>query len=271
MTVRALEVRGSAFEPVPRVLHQVWNTRDVPPQWRGFQETWRRHHPGWEHVLWTSEDHRRLIAEHHSWFLPVYDGFPRHVQRVDAAKLFILYTHGGVYADLDTECLRSIEPLLASGGAVVGRSHDGVIDCSVLASPPRHPLWELAFEEMRRPPLAVRAFRNVPLAQAAHVLFSTGPQMLRRAVRRYLSHGRRHPEAPGITVLDPRYLSSRTYWSRHEPFREPEAYVHHHYATSWLLPGERTLTGWLTTRRMSAALAALLLAGAGIALARWLS
>ncbi len=259
-------VRGSLFVPVPRVLHQTWKTPDLPPQWQAFRESWLRHHPGWRHVLWTDEDNRCLIAEHHPWFLPTYDAFPRPIQRVDAAKYFILYTLGGVYADLDSECLRPLDPLLARGGAVVGRSRDGVVECAVLASPPRHPLWEIAFREMQAPPFIARLFHGRRRVDATHVLFSTGPQMMRRAVRRYLERCRSE-DAPGITVLDPRYLSARTWWQRYERFDEPEAFVLHHYSDSWLRPEELALNRWLTAKTISAVLSGLLLFG-GLTLAK---
>ena len=266
-----VEIRGSVFEPIPRVLHQTWKTRDIPPQWQAFRDSWLRHHPGWQYVLWTDEDNRRLIAEHHPWFLPVYDAFPRHIQRVDAAKYFILYTLGGVYADLDSECLRPLDPLLSAGGAVVGRSYDGVIECAVLASPPRHPLWEAAFREMQRLPLIARCLRGIPGIDSAHVLFVTGPQMMRRAVRQYRSECRRRAGAPAITVLAPSYLSGRTWWNRYEPFDEPQAFVQHHYANSWLLSRELALNRWFTRKRIAAAVAGLLLMGLGIAVAAALS
>ena len=270
-TGRGPQVRGSLFAPIPKVLHQTWKTPQVPAEWRSFRESWLRHHPGWRHVLWTDEDNRRLIAEHHPWFLPVYDAFPRHIQRVDAAKYFILYTHGGVYADLDSECLQPLDPLLARGGAVVGRSRDGVIECAVLASPPRHPLWEIAFREMQAPPLLARLFRGRRRVDATHVLFSTGPQMMRRAVRRYLAEHCRGEAAPGITVLPPRYLSARTWWQRYERIDEPEAFVRHHYSDSWLWPEELALNRWLTARKLTVFLAGLLLAAGGLALAKALS
>ncbi len=266
--MRRPTVRGSLFTPIPRILHQTWKTPDLPPQWRPFRDSWLRHHPGWRHVLWTDEDNRRLIAEHHPWFLPTYDAFPRPIQRVDAAKYFILHTLGGVYADLDSECFRPLDPLLARGGAVVGRARNGVIECAVLASPPRHPLWEIAFREMQEPPLVARLFHGRWRVDATYVLFSTGPQMMRRAVRRYLAEHGRSEAAAGITVLPPRYLSARTWLQRYERFDEPEAFVRHHYSDSWLRPEELALNRWLTAKTVFAVVGGLLLAVSGLALAQ---
>lgn len=253
------EPLGTLFEPIPRVLHQIWNTREVPQRWAGFRDSWAAHHPGWELRLWTGDDHRRLIRERYSWFAPVYEGFERDIQRVDAAKYFILFECGGIYADLDCECLGSVEPLLAGGGAVVGRTADGVIEGAFFASPPGHPLWRVAFAEMGSPPLAARAVRRVPGFNASHVLLSTGPRMLKRAVRTYRDRCRAGRESAGITILDRRFISGRSWLNRDRPFAEPEALVHHHYGHSWLRPAERRIVALLTRRRIAAGLSLLAL------------
>lgn len=260
--LRTRLARGERFDAIPRIVHQTWKTSEIPPDWKAWHESWPHHHPDWQHVLWTDEDNRRLIAERHAWFLPCYDAFPRDIQRVDAAKYFILYTFGGVYADLDTECRQPVDRATALGGALLSRSRDGVIDCSFLASSPRHPLWEQSFREMQSPPWIARALRGVPGIDASHVLFSTGPHMMRRAVRRYLSLVADQHDGDGITICAPEYFSSRSWWNRREPFREPEALVHHHYGDSWLQPLEAAVVRHCTLRKLT--IGAALLAGAAL-------
>lgn len=245
---------GERFDPIPRVLHQTWKSREPPAEWRAYRRTWWEHHPAWRFVLWTDADNRRLIAERYDWFLQVYDAFPRAIQRVDAAKLFILHSQGGVYADLDCECLRPVEPLLERGGAVVSRTPDGVIDGAFLASPAAHPLWEEGFEEMCRPPLVARFFRRVPGFHASYVLFSTGPQMLKRAVRRYEGKLDRARRGAGVTVYPPGLLSSRSWLRRREPLPDRGAFLCHHYSDSWLTPLELAISDLLTAHRLMVAL-----------------
>jgi mannosyltransferase OCH1-like enzyme len=100
--------RGETFDPIPRVIHQTWKTEDVPAAWKDFQQSWRDAHPGWAYKLWTDADNRRLIAERYVWFLSTYDAFPREIQRVDAAKYFILHSEGSA-------CSRSIRSPRAAG------------------------------------------------------------------------------------------------------------------------------------------------------------
>ena len=93
-------------EVVPRVLHQLWkeNTLDnAPEHWQDAHKSWRQvlEPHGFTFRLWSDAEGRRLIADKYPWFLPTYDGYPHAIQRVDALRLFVLYEHGGMYADLD--------------------------------------------------------------------------------------------------------------------------------------------------------------------------
>ena len=263
-TLRPLQVRGHVFAPIPRILHQTWNTSEIPAKWRGYQSSWLENHPSWQYVLWTADDHRRLIAERHSWFLPTYDAFPRHIQRVDAAKYFILYTYGGCYADLDCECLKPVDAFLEQGGVVVGKTRDGVIGGAFFASPSRHPLWELVFDEMQAPSLVARICHRMGY-EAAYVLFSTGPRMLKRVVRRYVDQRAKESGSSGITIWGPEYFFSHSWLRRYVAAREPGAFLHHHYSGSWLSPMEAAVHQYFTVRTLKIAapiLAALILLSA---------
>ena len=237
---------GENFDPIPKIIHQTWKTDRIPDAWKPYQASWLRAHPGWQYVLWTDEANRRLIAERYPWFLPVYEAFPREIQRVDAARYFILYTHGGVYADLDCECVKPLDPLMARGGAIVSRTRDGVIDCAVIASSANHPFWQLVFRRMQTPTFVARLLGSVRY-EASHVLFTTGTRMLNGVVREY----RRHATvtgASGLTIYAPRFFSGRSWLDRYEPFDDPEAFVRHHYADSWLRPREQRVHRWFTKR-----------------------
>src|SRR5690606_40646015 len=60
--------------------------------------------------------------------------------RADIARYEILHRYGGVYADLDTTCQKSIGPLLPEGQLVAGWEVQGKwIGNTVLASPAGHP------------------------------------------------------------------------------------------------------------------------------------
>jgi len=104
---------------IPRIIHQMWRDEDLPLRWRAFCETWRRFHPGWEYRLWTDESLRAFVAEWYPDFLEVYDGYAVPVMRSDAARYLLLDHFGGVYADVDMECLQGVERLLEGRGLLL--------------------------------------------------------------------------------------------------------------------------------------------------------
>ncbi len=97
---------------IPKIIHQIWydlgNGKEIPDRLQRYQESWKSFHPDWEHKLWSEENGRDLIQEHYPFFLKTYDNYPYGIQRVDAVRYLILYAHGGLYADLDYECFRSL-------------------------------------------------------------------------------------------------------------------------------------------------------------------
>jgi mannosyltransferase OCH1-like enzyme len=248
---------GATFGAIPRVLHHIWRAPPggppgVPARFDAYRESWRRHHPHWEFRLWSREEIDALVEERYPWFRKTFWRFARDIQRVDCGKYLILFTYGGVYADLDTECVRPLDPLLDGGGVIVGRTPDRAIGGAVLCSSPGHAFWPMLLHDLQHPPLWVRLARRVPGASAGYVLLSTGPGPLRRTVRRYLRHCRKAPAADGITVCDAKYFASRMWLERHEPFVEPDAYVRHHYSDAWLVSWEVKLLEHFTLRRLAA-------------------
>ena len=224
---------GTSARSPPRILHQTWKNEVIPSCWAPFHRSWRTHHPQWEHCLWTDNALRQFIRDRYAWFLPTYDAYPTHIMRVDAVRYFLLHRHGGLYADLDFESLRPIDPLLRGCEVVLGceppahvalnaprsRGLDRIVCNAFMASIPRHPFWEHVFE-------LLLAYRRSP-----DPLDATGPFLLTRAVASYSEQAR-------VTIVP---------WELLYPIAIPEivaesptaqqpaeaAFGIHHWAGSW--------------------------------------
>lgn len=106
---------------IPHHIHQTWKNNNIPAHLNAYVQSWRDHHPDWTYTLWTDAMNRDFIATHYPLFLPVYDRYPNAIQRVDAVRYFILLQQGGVFVDLDFECLKPIGPLLEGVDFVAGK------------------------------------------------------------------------------------------------------------------------------------------------------
>jgi hypothetical protein len=119
--------------------------------------------------------------------------------RLDTFRALLMMAVGGVYADLDFEALKPLDPLLADRRCVIGKEPhehaeqlyhlDWLPGSAFLASAPGHPLWGHYVECI---------FRGEP--NRTSPLYATGPVMLRRAIETYPG------DRSEITILEPGIL-----------------------------------------------------------------
>lgn len=220
---------------IPKIIHQTWKTATVPAKWESLQRSWREFHPSWEYRLWTDDMNRDFIAQEYAWFLPVYDSYTDDIKRADAVRYFYVYHYGGVYVDLDFQCLKALEGLLEGQDLVMGwepaahisrlvsenRGLEQVIGNAFLASTAGHPFWESVFKHL------------VESKDASGVLDATGPFLLTRAYNNYAGVER-------LTIVPSEVLypiSSEE--SRDKTFKIDQvrglekAYAIHYWSGSW--------------------------------------
>lgn len=167
---------------IPRRIFQTWKTkRELPHKFQEWSNTFRQLNPGFHYELWDDGDNRRFIANEFPWFLEIYDSYRVGICRVDALRYFYLYIFGGIYSDLDTECLRPLDDVLHLGDVVLGRmgsnprfSHS--VPNAIMASTPKQEFWLLVIQLLCL--VAREPWRPEAL---------TGPVILKAAVDMYLA------------------------------------------------------------------------------------
>jgi Glycosyltransferase sugar-binding region containing DXD motif len=183
---------------IPRIIHQSWKTISVPERFRGFQERWRTLHPGYEYRLWTDEDNAAFVRAEFPSLLPLYRSFSREIYRADLVRCLYLARFGGIYADLDIEPLRALDPFLARAtncwlGSepechAIKRLGRARMACNaVMGSVPNHPFWAAMIDEMQSRAHGPHRFDPVQV---------TGPIALDAAYRK-------HGAALGVTLAEP--------------------------------------------------------------------
>jgi hypothetical protein len=168
---------------IPKLIHQLWVSPETPAKFSAFRESWLARNPDWTMRLWTDEDLAGLVETRYPELTALYGGYRHPIARADLGRYLVLETFGGVYADLDCECLRPLEPLLRDARFVIGLEPDEhlrelgdraggltrILCPSFIASVAGHPLWR----DIR---IAAQA-----AAPEDDVLDQTGPFMLTRA------------------------------------------------------------------------------------------
>lgn len=136
----------------PKIIHQTWKNHDVPRKLQRYADSCKQQNDTYEYKLWTDDDLRALVVKEFPQYISAYDKFSHNIERVDFARYVMMYSIGGVYADLDIQCLRPFDSLVAMNKPVLGtepREHRDelyqgrkyVICNALLISPPGESLW----------------------------------------------------------------------------------------------------------------------------------
>jgi hypothetical protein len=99
---------------IPRVIHQIWVGGVVPERFEEGMRSWVEHHPAWTHQLWTDATDWRWLYNY-ALYRSAADLVPPDAVgqfKADLIRYELLYTFGGLYADIDTVCLRPMDDQL---------------------------------------------------------------------------------------------------------------------------------------------------------------
>ncbi|XP_060606959.1 uncharacterized protein LOC132759242 [Ruditapes philippinarum] len=126
---RVIKIDRDAFEPeviediktvdskyprIPHIIHFVYITggkesKGVPSKYEKNIKSFLHFHPNWTYYFWSDETARALILERHPLLISLYDSYSRPIVKADALRYVLMYEFGGVYADLDLECMRPLD------------------------------------------------------------------------------------------------------------------------------------------------------------------
>jgi mannosyltransferase OCH1-like enzyme len=218
---------------IPATIHQMWKTGDVPARLAPYAESWRAMHPTWQYRLWTDAHLETFVREQYPEMWDLYRTYSEPIQRVDAVRYMLLHHFGGVYADLDVECVRSLEPLRQHGVVLAATAPLGVSNDLMMAMP-RHALFEAVIQRL---PRARARWDHWYVPRHFRVLLSTGSLHLTNTVARW-------PERGDLHVLSPELYSSQD---------RSRVYVYHWPGDAWAGWDTRLINGayagWRRARR----------------------
>ena len=165
---------------IPKIIHQVYEDLSGPPEFlRLLSKGWQEKNPDWEYMFWTKKEMEALVREFPD-FVDIYHSFPYNIQRWDALRYLILYKYGGLYVDMDYECIRSINPILEKGTCFFGlepKSHaksfglDVMVGNAFMASTPQNQFIEEIINEIK----GLKHKKDIIMDK---VMNTTGPLMI---------------------------------------------------------------------------------------------
>jgi mannosyltransferase OCH1-like enzyme len=257
---------------IPFRLHQIWfqGADQIPMKYHPFQQSWRHHHPHWDYRLWDQPQIEQLVATCSNFVQSLYHQLPERIQKIDLAKYLILQRYGGVYVDMDMECVQPLDSLFQKHphhdlylaeieiGCVSNRLCLAIMVLSAgeltqgpyynnafFAIVPNHPIWDLVIMDIAA---HVKSNRHHDF----YIQDSAGPMMLTRVVRM-------NPEFTfKFFSCPPSYFEPCDKFA-HGTCNLQEAYAIHYYGNSWVSPLMKILAAAYT--QSSRAIALILLVG----------
>ena len=94
--------------PIPRLVHMVYKSTSVPEQYAVLVKKCQRLNPDHHFIFWTDETARKFINDNYPKHLEMFlKDLKRHpLELSDAIRYFVLAHFGGIYLDMDVECMK---------------------------------------------------------------------------------------------------------------------------------------------------------------------
>lgn len=168
----------------PKIIHQTWKTEKIPTNFLPFVNSWKIKNPDWRYLLWTDRDCKKFMKTNYPDFLKLYNAYNEQIKRIDAFRYFLLYHYGGLYVDIDFECLKPFDALVnMESTCILGLepelhaerlyNKERLICNAIMASTRKHRFWKHVFSML------------IKCKNEKDVLDATGPMMLKNAFDTY--------------------------------------------------------------------------------------
>ena len=210
--------RDTTTKAIPHIVHftSSWANHDgeIPEDVTKWVATWPKKNPGWKFYIWSTKSVRRLIKKRFTVdLLNLFDSYELDIQRADSMRHFIMYEFGGVYVDLDMECVQPLNNFVDNYTCIISTEPDEhrlllynqsqpYLTGAFLASVPKHPFYLMAINQLSQN-LALARHLKFP----QNVFVSTGPKMIQNVYERYRKLNR-HSKLKDAIFIAPPYLTA---------------------------------------------------------------
>jgi hypothetical protein len=179
---------------IPSIIHQTFETYNVPNGMYDAAQSWIRLNPGFEHRFYDAHSRRSFIEkEYHPKVLLAYDKLTHGAFQADLWRYCQLYVDGGIYSDLDQVCIMPMSTLLEPDDTFVSARAGNLpfaIYNGFICSKPQHPFLKEAID---------RAVDLIIDNDAIDGYITTGPWNLGVSINKCLSRSLKSDHVIGIS------------------------------------------------------------------------
>jgi alpha 1,6-mannosyltransferase len=245
---------------IPRLIHRIWISDPLrfPVEARSSVASFQSRNEAVLQLVWSGQACAEFVDAYYPSAAKAFRALPHAVLQADLFRYMVLNTFGGVYSDIDTTLLRSVDEWVSSDldpgdpvSLIIGVEAD--LDSAdwdrwyarrlqwcqwTIGATAGHPVLRYVIDE---------SLRRIRLAQARSVAELTGPGVWTDSVNRWLEQdqGRSWSEflglAKAVRVGDAALLTITAFSPGRgtmgsEPTSSPRALVEHGFMGSWKRP-----------------------------------
>ena len=225
---------------IPKIIHQIWiGPNPVPEEFKWMMESWQKMNPSWVYKLWTNKDLETFSFVNQKAF----DSAINWGMKSDILRCEILDRFGGVYVDIDFECLKSLDTLHHLYDfycCIVPDTNECFVANGLIGAKPGHPIIKSCLEKWN----SFGSFHSFSTNNVFEIMTLTGPYFLTYRVIEYFTSGdnaiRNSIVLPSHYFFPFPYQDRLKYWkktcSREEILKKwysPESLAIHYWAMSW--------------------------------------
>jgi inositol phosphorylceramide mannosyltransferase catalytic subunit len=207
------------YYTIPTIIHQIWVGPKPYGRFDNLRKSWIANHPGWLYILWTDKEVKHLTLVNQD----LYDRAKNYGEKADILRYELLYLFGGLYADIDTECMKPFDVIHRTYSFYAGSDGLNLIHNSLIGSTPHHPLLEHVITRLR------------DNARLSSIPYKTGPFHFTKALLEVAK-----PYASQIMIFPPDYFTPPVI-TMHKTASDsikgaeikPETFSVHGWAASW--------------------------------------
>lgn len=206
----AVLLRETALTVIPRIFHFIFlnlGTEAIREQHAQFVMGWMAKHPGWMVYFWTKSNLPPLVNQE------LYDRSTCSGIRSDLVRYQVLYNYGGIYADVDFECLASIEKFLDRDILLARESPDS-IGQAIMGCCAKHPFLKRLIDDQA----------EFASTHPGNAIEQTGPKYVTSTYNAW---------TPKFDIVENYKVFFPLVWNDPNPKAAPESVAVHHMAGLW--------------------------------------
>lgn len=98
---------------IPKKIIQTWETKSFSKEFQQIMNSWKIYNPNYEYILFDKKEREDFIKKYFDQdILEAYQNIIPGAYKSDLFRYCYLYVNGGVYADIDSLCLGSLDKLM---------------------------------------------------------------------------------------------------------------------------------------------------------------